>query len=59
MVGIQCDVSVLLGCDAASLGYWLPTFEDNVVVSSSTVEMSSVILDSSPVVDEDIGHFNP
>jgi hypothetical protein len=56
---MQSEVSILLRYGAASLGYWLPTFEDKVVVSSSRVEMSGVILDGSPVVQEDIGHFKP
>ena len=51
--------SVLLGYDATSWGYWLWTFDDSVLVSSSWVEMSSTLLDSSAIVQEDNGHFNP
>jgi hypothetical protein len=29
------DLSALLGCGAASLDVWCPTFRDNVVVSSA------------------------
>jgi hypothetical protein len=36
----QCkyNVSILLGCDTASLGNWCLTFWDNIVVSSSGVK---------------------
>lgn len=38
---IQTEVSILLGCDMASLGDWFPVFYDNdVAVSSSMVKMS-------------------
>jgi len=31
-------VSIFLGYDVLSLGNWFPTFQDNIVVSSSTIE---------------------
>ena len=34
------EVSVLLGYDAASLGFVCLTFRDNLLVSSSSIEMS-------------------
>jgi hypothetical protein len=34
----ETEVSVLLGCDAASPGNWLSTFYDAGMVSSSRVE---------------------
>jgi hypothetical protein len=34
------EVSVILECGAVSLGEWYQTFQDNVVLSSSGVEIS-------------------
>jgi len=45
--------SVLLGCDAASLGNLIPTFHSSLMSSSSKVEMLKKTLDISTHEDED------
>jgi hypothetical protein len=46
---IEVEVLVLLGCDAVQLGNLFPTFQDNVVFSSSRVEFFK----------NNVGHFGP
>jgi len=49
----NCD---LLGCYAASSGNFLPTFRDNLSVSSSGVKNGNDILSQKPVRNN---HYSP
>lgn len=52
------EVSILLWYDTISLSNLFPTFRDNMVVSSSGVEMSNVFVNNRWTVQDDTWHFN-